>query len=182
MKVRDTSIRGVRLVATDRHEDARGSFYRAYCCRELCDVLEGRTIRQINVSRTTTTGSIRGLHFQYPPRAEMKFIRCLAGAVWDVAVDLRRGSDTFLRWEAFRLEAGEANMLVIPEGCAHGFQTLAADSQLLYLHTEDYAPACEGGLRYDDPRLGIAWPLPVGTVSERDRGYALSDAFEGIAP
>ena len=109
-------------------------------------------------------------------------MRCLAGRVWDVAVDLRAGSPTFLRWHAEELSAGNTRMLVIPEGCAHGFQALEEDSTLLYLHTEFYAPEFEGGVRHDDPRLGIPWPLPPTDISERDRGHPqLTRDFAGIA-
>jgi dTDP-4-dehydrorhamnose 3,5-epimerase len=111
----------------------------------------------------------------------MKFVRCLRGRVWDVAVDLRAGSPTFLQWHAVELDPGTARMLVIPEGCAHGFQALEADSELLYLHTAAYAPEAEGGIRYDDPRLDIAWPKPASDLSERDRRHPLlTHDFAGL--
>ena len=111
----------------------------------------------------------------------MKLVRCLKGAVWDVAVDLRSGSPTFLRWHAEELTAHNARMLVIPEGCAHGFQVLEADSELLYLHTAAYAVDAEGGVAYDDPRLAIQWPHPVAELSDRDRNHApIAPEFAGI--
>lgn len=123
------------------------------------------------------------MHFQHPPYAEVKFVRCLRGRVWDVAVDLRAGSPTFLRWHAEELSPENAHMLVIPEGCAHGFQTLEADTELLYLHTTAYTPGAEGGVRYDDPAIGIRWPLPAANISSRDTGHAwIATDFTGLRP
>ncbi len=180
MMIKDTRLDGVFVVETNRRKDSRGSFYRAFCDTELKPILSGRRINQINISQTTSVGAVRGLHFQYPPKAEMKLIRCLQGAVWDVVVDLRKGSNTFLQWESFLLDAHEAQMIVIPEGCGHGFQVVKENSQLLYLHTEVYARESEGGVRYDEPLLGIEWPLPVTDISERDQGHAVLGEFEGI--
>ena len=137
---------------------------------------------QINHSRTAAVGTVRGMHFQNPPHAEMKLVRCLKGRVWDVAVDLRAGSPTFLRWHAEVLAADNARMLVVPEGCAHGFQVLEPESELLYLHTANYAPEAEGGVFCEDPRLGIAWPLPVEGLSRRDLSFApIATNFTGTA-
>ena len=118
-------------------------------------------------------GAVRGLHFQHPPHAEMKLVRCLKGKVWDVAVDLRAGSSTFMQWHAEEMSPKNSRMLVIPEGCAHGFQVLEKNSELLYLHTSFYAPGFEGGVLFSDPRLNISWPLPVTDLSERDRHHPL---------
>ncbi len=119
----------------------------------------------------------------HPPHAEMKLVRCLRGRVWDVAVDLRAESPTFLHWHAEELSPDNHRMVVIPEGCAHGFQVLTPDSELLYLHTAFYAPDAEGGVRHDDPALGIRWPLPVTDLSPRDRSHPLIDAGDrGRAP
>jgi dTDP-4-dehydrorhamnose 3,5-epimerase len=121
------------------------------------------------------------MHFQYPPYAEKKFISCNKGRVWDVAVDLRLGSPTFLRWHAEELSSQNRRMLIIPEGCAHGFQALDPDSELLYFHTNFYTPEAEGGVLYDDPQLGITWPLPIKNLSNRDKEYPLiSQDFNGI--
>jgi dTDP-4-dehydrorhamnose 3,5-epimerase len=128
---------------------------------------------QINVSRTNVPGTIRGLHFQRAPAAETKLVRCLRGKVFDVAVDLRPESKTYLQYHAEILEPTKKNMLVIPEGCAHGFQVLEGESELLYLHTAPYSPEFEGGVRYDDPSLNIVWPMPAIGVSERDSGLPL---------
>lgn len=182
MKLTPTPLPGVMVVTSTPHADPRGSFARLFCDRELAGVLGERPIVQINHSRTAAVGAIRGMHFQRAPHAEMKLVRCLRGRVWDVAVDLRAASPTFLQWHAEELTPDNQRMLVIPEGCAHGFQVLAPDSELLYLHTACYMPEAEGGVSPTDPRIAIAWPLPVRELSERDARWALLPAqFEGLA-
>lgn len=183
MNVESTAIAGVFVVEGKAIQDPRGSFARLYCESELKDVIGHRRIRQINHSRTSSVGAIRGMHFQHAPSAEMKLVRCIRGRVWDVALDLRAGSPTFLKWHAEQLAPDRARMLVIPEGCAHGFQVLEPESELLYLHTAFYAPGTEGGVRWDDPAAGITWPLPVADLSPRDASHPLLDtSFPGIAP
>jgi dTDP-4-dehydrorhamnose 3,5-epimerase len=182
MNVFPTSISGLMVVETAPHIDTRGAFARLYCQHELVDLIGVRKIVQVNYSRTVTLGAVRGLHFQYPPYAEMKLVRCLKGRVWDIAVDLRRHSSTFLSWHAEVLTPTNARMMVIPEGFAHGFQALEAESELLYMHTAFYMPDAEGGLCHDDMRLGITWPLAVTDVSKRDASHAyLKSDFHGIA-
>src|SRR3546814_535660 len=132
MKITPTALAGVSVVDTQAFRDHRGAFARLFCERELASIMGGRHIVQINHSRTTMVGAVRGMHFQSAPHAEMKLVRCLKGRVWDVAVDLRAGSPTFLRWHAQELSEDNARMLVISEGCAHGFQALEPDSELLY--------------------------------------------------
>lgn len=144
VKVLDTPIPDLMVVETTPHVDARGAFARLYCEQELAELIGARRIVQINHSRTAAVGAIRGMHFQHPPHAEMKLVRCLKGCVWDVAVDLRRNSPTFLRWHAEELTPANARMMVIPEGFAHGFQVMEAESELLYLHTALYTPGAEG--------------------------------------
>lgn len=182
MKLQPTPIKGLYVAETSAFQDARGGFARLFCARDLEEAFQGRQIVQSNHSMTAQQGALRGLHFQHPPHAEMKMVRCIKGRVWDIAVDLRRGSDTFLQHFAMELTPENAAMMVIPEGCAHGFQTLEPDSHMLYLHTAFYAPESEGGLRHDDPRLGIRWPLPVTDISARDQAhpYLLPD-FEGLS-
>jgi dTDP-4-dehydrorhamnose 3,5-epimerase len=181
MKILMTPIIGVSVVETTPIIDQRGTFFRCFCEHELAAIIGSRRIMQINFSRSLTVGAVRGLHFQYPPHPEMKLVRCLKGKVWDVAVDLRAGSPNFLHWHAEVLTPGNARMMSIPEGCAHGFQVLEADSELLYLHTASYAPESDGGVPHDDPRLAIAWPLPVADLSDRDRRHAyISPKFAGI--
>ena len=176
-----TAIAGVTSIATGWVQDARGAFARLFCEQELAPWLDGRRIVQINHSLTHAVGTVRGLHFQHAPHAETKLVRCLRGRVWDVVVDLRRGSPTFLRWHAEELSAGNARMLLVPEGCAHGFQVLEADSELLYLHSAAYTASAEGGLRHDDPALAITWPLPPQGLSERDRQHPLLPPdFKGL--
>ncbi len=170
------------VVETEPFTDHRGSFARLYCARELAEVIGERNIVQINHSCTTAVGAVRGLHFQRPPFAEMKLVRCLKGRVWDLAADLRTGSPTFLQWHAEELTPGNARMLVIPEGCAHGFQVLEANSELLYLHTAFHTPEAEDGVPYNDARLAINWPLPVTDLSRRDAGHnAIAPDFIGLA-
>lgn len=182
MHITPTSIEGIVVVGTTPMGDHRGAFARFFCQSELAPVLGARQIVQINHSRTMARGALRGMHFQYPPHAEMKLVRCIRGRVLDVAVDLRAGSPTFLQHHAQELSAENGDMLVIPEGCAHGFQVLEEGSELLYLHTAFYNKAAEGGLRHDDPALGLHWPLPVTDMSERDRNHPLLPAdYKGIA-
>jgi dTDP-4-dehydrorhamnose 3,5-epimerase len=177
-----TALGGVSVIATTPFSDHRGAFARLYCEQALASVIGGRHIVQINHSRTLALGAVRGMHYQNPPHAEMKLVRCLKGRVYDVAVDLRAGSPTFLRWHAEELTPDNARMLVIPEGCAHGFQVLEADSELLYLHTAFYRKDAEGGCAHNDPRLDIHWPLPVADLSERDRKHPpIAHDFVGIA-
>ncbi|OHC29578.1 MAG: dTDP-4-dehydrorhamnose 3,5-epimerase [Pseudomonadales bacterium RIFCSPLOWO2_12_59_9] len=164
------------------HEDQRGRFARLFCEGSLAAFGQPFHVRQINHSRTGEQGTVRGLHFQRPPQAEAKLISCLRGEVWDVAVDIRQGSPTFLHWHAERLEAGDGRSLLLPPGFAHGFQTLSDDAELLYLHSADYASGHEGGLAVDDPRLAIAWPLPVKNLSSRDTAHPrLDDSFQGVS-
>jgi dTDP-4-dehydrorhamnose 3,5-epimerase len=181
MKSHQTPIPGLLLAESARRIDERGSFTRLYCQTELQEIVGSRQIVQVNQSRTRTVGAVRGIHFQHEPHAEMKLVRCLKGKVWDVAVDLRAGSSTFLQWHAVELSAENARMMVIPEGFAHGFQVLEEDSELLYLHTAHYAPSAEGGVRPTDPRLSIAWPLELRDLSDRDRSHPLiSSEFTGL--
>jgi dTDP-4-dehydrorhamnose 3,5-epimerase len=140
-----------------------------------------KPIAQINQTYTARQGTVRGMHFQHPPRTEMKLVSCTRGEVWDVAVDLRLGSPTFLCWHAEQLSAENGCALLIPEGFAHGFQALTDDVELLYCHSEAYAAYAEGGLNPTDPRLGITWPLAIAELSVRDAGHALiGDDFEGV--
>lgn len=173
LSARPTAIAGVLSIAGDARQDPRGAFARLFCAQALAPWLGGRQIVQINHSLTHAPGTVRGLHFQHAPHAETKLVRCLRGRVWDVVVDLRRDSPSLLRWHAEELSAGNRRMLLVPEGCAHGFQVLEPDSELLYLHTAAYAPAAEAGLRHDDPMLAIRWPLPPQGLSERDLRHPL---------
>lgn len=182
LNVEDTSLAGLRRVVSHRLGDERGYLARAFCQDELRNAGWTAAVAQANLTHTRDKGTVRGLHFQHPPRAEMKLVRCLRGEVWDVAVDLRRGSPTFLRWYAERLSGENLTALLIPEGFAHGFQTLTDDVDMLYLHSTAHAPGSEGGLSVRDPVLALPWPLPIGTLSERDQSHSfITDGFEGIA-
>jgi dTDP-4-dehydrorhamnose 3,5-epimerase len=179
MELIPTDIAGAYEVRLKVYGDARGRFRRTWCEQAFAEA--GLTPRwvQANHSVTIGVGSVRGLHFQHPPHAEDKLVTCTLGRAFDVAVDLRRGSPTFLQWAA--VEIGDGASFYIPKGCAHGFQTLEDEVHLVYLHSHAYMPAAEGGVRIDDPRIAIDWPLPFGTQSERDRSFPLLDtSFEGL--
>ncbi len=181
MRFASTTIEGLYLVESDLHTDPRGMFARLLCERELREIGHSRPIVQINHSRTVSPGALRGMHFQYPPYAEIKMVRCLRGAAFDVAVDLRKGSRSFLRWHGEILTAENMRMMYIPEGFAHGFQTLEPETELLYFHTAFYSPEHEGGVRHDDPAVGISWPMAVSEMSDRDRNHPLlGHGFDGI--
>ena len=182
MRVRRTPIRDLLILELERSLDNRGSFYRLFCDRELGDILGEAAIVQINHSMTIAPGSVRGLHLQYPPSAEVKIVRCIKGAVFDVAVDLRSGSDNLLGWHGVRLAADDDRAILIPQGFAHGFQTIDPHSELLYLHSSHYDSAAEGGVHYSDPSVGVNWPLDVTEVSDKDQSHALlGPDFAGIA-
>ena len=181
VNILSTLIPDLMVVETAPHADHRGAFARLYCERELACLVGQRRIVQINYSCTAAIGAVRGLHYQRPPHAEMKLVSCLHGEVWDVAVDLRAGSPTFLQWHAERLSPDNACALLIPPGFAHGFQAMSDDAELLYLHSAAYAPGAEAGLNPLDPLLALPWPLPVADMSDRDRSHArLTDLFEGV--
>ncbi len=181
MIVSHTKIDGLVVAQQLPFEDNRGAFGRLFCERSLAEQLGAEHIVQINHSRTRAVGAVRGMHFQHPPHAEIKMVRCLKGRVWDVVLDLRANSPTFLQWHAEMLTPESANMLVIPKGCAHGFQVLEAESELLYLHTAFYEPASEGAVRFDDPLVNITWPLPVTDLSQRDTNHPLlTPDFAGL--
>ncbi|MFT7484638.1 MAG: dTDP-4-dehydrorhamnose 3,5-epimerase [Candidatus Paceibacteria bacterium] len=181
ISVEALELAGAAELCSIAREDSRGWFARFFCEAELDELTGGRPIQQINASFTAEKGAVRGLHFQYPPHAEDKFVRCLRGEVFDVMVDLRRGSATFGKWHAIHLDPAKMNMAFIPQGFAHGFQTLTTDCQLLYLHTECFSPDDQGGLHHASAEIGIDWPLPVTELSERDATLAaLESSFEGI--
>lgn len=176
-----TPIEGLKVLKRIPINDRRGYLERLFCEEELSSILNGRHVVQINHTYTAAKGAVRGLHFQYPPHTEMKFVSCIRGEVFDMAVDIRRGSPTFLRWHAVILSPSDYNTFVIPEGFAHGFQTLTDDCELLYLHTASYNKDAEGALNVLDQRLGITWPLPILQISERDSSHPIiGPSFEGI--
>jgi dTDP-4-dehydrorhamnose 3,5-epimerase len=166
-----TAIEGVYIVDVERHEDGRGYFARTYCGEEFrANGLE-RMTAQSNLSFNARRGTLRGLHFRYPPASETKYVRCTRGSIFDVAVDLRPESATYLDHVAVHLSAENARGLYIPERFAHGFITLEDNTELTYLMAASYTPGADGGLRYDDPGLGIKWPLPVDVILTRDLAW-----------
>lgn len=174
-----TPIAGLMRVQRRRIEDERGFLCRIYCTELFDSAGCSLPVRQINHTLTRRRGSLRGLHWQRAPQAEIKLVSCLRGDVFDVVVDLRRDSPSFGRWHGERLSADNGAALCIPQGCAHGFQTLLDDCELLYLHSADHAPAAERGLDALDPALGIEWPLPVSFRSARDESLpSLAQAIE----
>lgn len=181
LSITSTPLAGLMRVQRTCIEDSRGFFSRFFCADTLRASGFDAPVAQMNHTLTRRRGAVRGLHFQRPPHAEIKIVSCLRGEVFDVAVDLRHGSPTFLRWHAEILSAGNHTSLLIPRGFAHGFQTLTDDCELIYLHSAAYAPGSEGALNALDPALGIGWPLAVTDLSARDRAHpALAPDFEGI--
>lgn len=181
-ELRETALAGLRVVRRQAVADERGFFSRFFCAQELAAAGFVLPIAQINQTCTKRRGAVRGLHYQNPPHSEDKFISCLRGEILDVAVDLRLGSPTFLRWHAEVLSAANLTSLLVPQGFAHGFQTLSDDCELLYLHSRAFAPAAEAGLNVRDPALAIKWPLPIGDISERDAARAfIAGDFAGIS-
>lgn len=181
LAILDTPIDGLKIVERTPRGDSRGFLARLFCAEELSAARWCKPVVQINQTVTQKQGTIRGLHFQHPPHAEMKLVICLRGAIWDVAVDLRAASSTFLKWHAEELSATNHRAFLIPEGFAHGFQTLTDDCELIYLHTEAYTPSAEAGIHPQDPMLSIPWPLPVTELSTRDAKHsALNHQFNGV--
>jgi len=181
MKFIKTQIIDLYIIKVEPIQDERGKFYRVFCKNELNQINLNKNIVQINQSITKKKGAVRGLHFQHPPKAEIKIIKCMKGSVYDVAIDLRKNSLSFLKWHAEILSAENMKMLLVPEGFAHGFQTLEDNCELLYLHTEFYSPDYEGGVRYNDPKINIDWPIKITEVSKKDQELKLlNDKFEGI--
>lgn len=174
-------LEGSWLIEAEPFSDSRGQFARIFCQKELAEIGLTKPLTQINHSLTRAKGAIRGMHYQPPPHAEIKIVRCLRGACHDVIVDLRNESPTFLKWHAEELTPDTMRAIYIPEGFAHGFQTLESDTELLYFHTEFYTPGNEGAIRFDDPAVNIDWPLPPTDISDRDKKHPLlPDNFTGI--
>ena len=177
-----TLLEGLWVVQRKPVEDPRGFFCRFFCAEEFQAAGLRKPIAQINHTCTVKKGAVRGLHFQYPPHSEGKIVSCLCGEVYDVAVDIRKGSPTFLHWHGEILSATNQRSLLIPEGFAHGFQTLTENCELLYLHSEAFHPQAEGALHIADPRIGIVWPIAMTELSERDRSHpVIGSDFEGLS-
>jgi dTDP-4-dehydrorhamnose 3,5-epimerase len=173
-----TRLEGAWLIDIEPREDERGFFARTWCRQELAAQGLETEIAQESLSFNRYCGTVRGLHFQRSPHEETKIVRCTRGAIFDVIVDLRPRAPSYLRWQRFELTAENRRALYIPKGFAHGFQTLTDDAEIAYQISAFYAPEAAGGYRYDDAAFGIAWPLPVTVIGERDLGWP---AFEADA-
>jgi dTDP-4-dehydrorhamnose 3,5-epimerase len=169
--ISDTPLAGLKIIQRKPIGDARGYLERLFCKEEFKSLISGKGIVQINRTLTAGRGTVRGLHFQHPPHSETKLVSCLRGEVFDVAVDLRQGSTKFLSWHAEILSAANHKTLLVPEGFAHGFQTMTEDCELLYFHTAAYEASAEGGLNANDPVLSIGWPITVTELSPRDASH-----------
>jgi len=177
----DTPIAGLHVVERKMIGDSRGFLSRIFCAEQLNQFGWHKPVNQINQTLTKKRGTVRGMHFQYSPYAEMKLVSCLQGKILDVAVDLRKNSPTFLQWYGQELSAENCRSLLIPEGFAHGFQTLSDDCELLYLHSAPYKSDAEGGLHPTDPMLSVNWPLEISELSQRDSMHPLlTPEFKGI--
>lgn len=177
----DLPLSGLKLVTRDRIGDHRGFLTRLFCAEELALAEWAVPVAQINHTYTARKGTVRGMHFQRPPHAELKLVSCIRGEVWDVAVDMRIGSPTFLQWHAEHLSAENGCAMLIPEGFAHGFQSLTDDAELLYCHSRAYVSDAEGGLNPTDRCLEITWPLSIAELSARDAGHPLiTSEFKGV--
>ena len=173
MRFTELDIPGAYVIDLDPHTDPRGFFARTFCAREFAEHGLVMTIAQVNLSYNHRGGTLRGMHYQNEPAPEAKLVRCVAGAIFDVIVDMRRNSPTYLRHAAVELSAANRRQLYIPELCAAGYQTLADDTEVAYQVSEFYTPETERGVRHDDPALGIAWPLPVSEISPKDAVWPL---------
>lgn len=169
-------IPGVVAIQRQRLSDERGSLSRVFCAEELAVAGWQWPVVQINYTCTAKSGTVRGMHYQRQPQAEAKLVSCMRGKVCDVVVDMRTGSRSFLQWCSHELSADNLTALLIPPGCAHGFQALTDDVELLYLHSASYSPEAEIGVRPTDPQLGISWPLPISIMSPRDAMHPLLDS------
>jgi dTDP-4-dehydrorhamnose 3,5-epimerase len=181
MKFSETPLAGAYVIELEPFLDERGLFVRTFCQQEFAQIGFDKKIVQINHSLTRQKGTIRGLHYQRPPACEIKIIRCIQGAVFDVLVDLRAGSPTFLKWHGVELSEKNMKMVYIPERFAHGFQTLTDNTELIYHHSTFQSPVHESGLKWDDPSVSIQWPAPASVISAKDQKYPIIDKrFKGI--
>ena len=177
MKFIETSLVGAYIIEHSSQKDERGLFSRVYCRNEFSQIGHTKEFVQFNHSSNIKKGTLRGLHFQEKPHSEIKLIRCIAGSVFDVMVDLRENSPTFLKWFGTILSAGNMNSVYIPDGFAHGFQTLEDNAELLYHHTEFYTPSHESGLNPLDKKIGVQWPIEPIIYSKKDKELPFVNEF-----
>ena len=175
MNIQSTRIPGAYIIDLSSHSDERGFFARTFCADTFRRHGLNPVVSQCNMTFTRKRGTIRGLHYQLPPASEAKLLRCVRGGIYEVLVDVRPDSPTYLQHLGVELTQENRRMLYIPEGCAAGCQSLTDDAEMAYHASEPYTPGAECGLRYDDPALGIEWPLPVAIVSEKDMAWALCE-------
>jgi len=181
MKFTETPLKSSYVIDLEPFQDERGWFARTYCKKEFETIGHNKEWVQLNHSFTRKKGTIRGMHYQLPPYSEIKLVRCVSGAIYDVIIDLRKGSSSFLDFFGIELSSANRKMLYIPEGFAHGFQTLTDNCELIYHHSQFYLPGVEGGIKYNDPGLNIEWPLAVKSISSRDISHPLlDDQFKGL--
>lgn len=171
MKFTETALKGAFIIDIEQREDARGFFARTYCEREFAEHALPARMVQTNMSLTRQRGTLRGMHYQLPPHAEDKLVRCMQGAIWDAIVDIRPESPTYCQWIGVELSGVNGRMLLVPQGFAHGFVTLSDDAVVTYQVSEFYSPGAERGARHDDPSFGIEWPVPVIDLSDKDRNW-----------
>jgi len=181
MKFIETPLKGAYIAHLTPFVDHRGKFTRLFCEKELVEIKFKKRIVQINDSFTSKKGTVRGMHYQLPPFSETKIVKCIKGAIFDVFIDIRRESPTFLQYHSEILSEDNMKMLIIPEGFAHGFQTLEKNTEVIYFVTGFYNKDSERGIRYNDPLLNIPWSIEINDVSEKDKNYELLDRnFKGI--
>jgi len=172
MKFIETPLKGAYTIELEKRGDDRGFFARAFCVNEFENAGLDKSVVQINNSLSSIKGTLRGMHFQLAPKSETKIVRCIRGSLFDVIVDLRRNSPTFLKWFGAELSAENRVAMYVPKGFAHGFLTLEKDTEAFYLVTEFYAPELERGIRYNDPAIGIQWPFEPSLISDKDLQHA----------
>jgi dTDP-4-dehydrorhamnose 3,5-epimerase len=174
-------LKGCYIIEVEPMGDNRGWFARTYCKKEFVQIGHEKEWVQLNHSFTSQKGTTRGMHYQLPPYTEIKMVRCIAGAVYDVVVDIRKDSPTFLQWFGAEISAENKKMMYIPTGFAHGFQAITDNCELIYHHSEFYSSGAEGGIKYNDTAIGIEWPLSLTEISARDNNHPLLDStFKGI--
>ena len=175
MRYIETPLKGAYIIELEPFRDSRGIFARTFCKKEFYKIGHDKEFVQFNHSATTQKGTIRGMHYQVPPSSEIKLIRCVRGNVYDVIIDIRHRSSTFLKYYAVELNEENMKMIYVPEGFVHGFQTLENNTHLIYHHTQFYYPEHERGIRYNDPATVINWPLEPVNITEKDKNYPLID-------
>ena len=180
MNFTELPLKGAFTIDLEKIEDGRGFFARYFCSEEFENQGLNISVTQMNTTLSKERGTIRGLHFQRPPKAEIKIVRCIRGSIWDVIVDIRESSPTYGKWYGAELNVNNRKMMYVPKGFAHGFQTIVDNVELLYLHSEFYSKEDEGGLLYNDKDVAIEWPLPVLVISKRDKSHPVLNKLEPI--